>query len=83
MRSGFSNIHWTIEESIAENDKVAIRYTMRGTHDGIFLGIHSTGKKIEVQSIAFYQLADNQIIEEKGQPDMLGILQQIGAFPKI
>ena len=79
MRSGFHDIQWTLEEMVAEGDKVAVRYTMRGTHQGEFLGVQPTGKPIVVQAINFYRLADNQIAEEYGQPDMLGLLRQIGA----
>ena len=83
MRSGFSDIQWTLEEMVSEEDKAAIRFTMRGTHDGTFSGVPPTGKSIKVQAMNFYLLADNQIIEEYGQPDLLGLLQQIGAVPKV
>jgi len=78
MRSGFSDIQWTLEEMISEDDKSAIRFTMRGTHDGTFFGVPPTGKSIQVQAMNFYWLADNQIIEERGQPDLFSLLQQIG-----
>jgi steroid delta-isomerase-like uncharacterized protein len=81
MRSGFPNIQWTLEDLITEGDKVAARFTMRGTHNGEFFGVPSTGKLIAVQAINFYRLANEQIIEEYGQPDMLGLLRQIGAIP--
>jgi len=81
MRSGFHDIQWTLEEMVADGDKVAVRYTMRGTHQGVFLGVQPTGKPIVVQAINFYRLNDNQIVEEYGQPDMLGLLKQIGAMP--
>ena len=81
MRSGFPDIHWTIEDMITENDKVAVRFIMRGVHQGTFLGVPATGKSIVVQAMNFYRLADNQIIEEYGQPDMLGLLTQLGAVP--
>ena len=45
MRSGFSNIQWTIEDMITENDKVAVRFTMRGTHQGTFFGVTTTDRK--------------------------------------
>ena len=66
---------------IAEADKVAARFTMRGTHQGTFLGVAPTGKKIEVKAMNFYRLSDGQIIEEHGLPDLLGLLQQVGAVP--
>ena len=79
MRSGFPDIQWTIEDMIKENGKVAVRFTMRGTHRGSFFGVPATDKSIVVQAMNFYRLADDQIIEEFGQPDMLGLLTQIGA----
>jgi steroid delta-isomerase-like uncharacterized protein len=81
MRGGFPDIQWTIDEMITENNKVAVRFTMRGTHKGVFFGVPATEKPVVVQAINFYRLADNQIIEEFGQPDMLGLLTQIGAVP--
>ena len=81
MRAGFPDIQWTLEELIAEGDKVAARFTMRGTHQGTFFGVPSSGKTIEVKAMNFYRIADGQIVEEHGQPDLLGLLQQIGAAP--
>ena len=81
MRSGFPDIQWTIEDMVTESDKVAVRFTMRGTHQGTFFGVLATKKPIVVQAMNFYRLADDQIIEEFGQPDMLGLLTQIGAAP--
>jgi steroid delta-isomerase-like uncharacterized protein len=81
MRIGFPDVQWQLDETIAENDKVAARFTMRGTHQGVFFGIAPTGKKIAIRAINFYRFLDGQIIEEYGQPDLLGLLQQIGAFP--
>jgi steroid delta-isomerase-like uncharacterized protein len=81
MRAGFPDIQWTLEELIAEGDKVAARFTMRGTHNGAFFGVPPSGKKIEVKAMNFYRITDGKIVEEHGQPDLLGLLQQIGAAP--
>ena len=81
MRSGFPDIQWILEDSVTESDKVAARFIMQGTHQGAFFGIPPTGKSIKVQAINFYRFANGQIVEEYGQPDMLGLLQQIGAVP--
>ena len=81
MRGGFPDIQWTLEEMVAEGDKVAARFTMRGTHKGTFFGVAPTGKKIEVKAINFYRLRDGKFVEETGVPDLLGLLQQIGAVP--
>ena len=55
MRSGFSDVQWSLEETIAEEDRIAARFTMRGTHDGTFFGVPATGKKIEVRAMNFYR----------------------------
>jgi steroid delta-isomerase-like uncharacterized protein len=81
MRGGFPDIQWTLEETVAEGDKVAARFTMRGTHHGTFLGVPPTGKTITVQAMNIYRLSGGQFIEERGQPDLLSLLQQIGAVP--
>jgi len=54
---------------------------MRGTHQGNFLGVPPTGRKIAVQAMNFYRWSNGQIAGERGQPDLLGLLQQIGAAP--
>ena len=81
MREGFPDIQWTLEEMIAEGDNVAARFTMRGTHRGTFFGVPPTGKPIVVQAMNFYRLSRGQFVEERGQPDLLALLQQIGAVP--
>ncbi|MFK4341064.1 MULTISPECIES: ester cyclase [unclassified Paenibacillus] len=81
MRGGFPDIQWTLEEMVAEGDKVAVRFIMRGTHLGTFFGFPPTTKTIQVQVMNFYRFSGGQIVEEYGQPDMLGLLQQIGAVP--
>ena len=81
MREGFPDIQWTLEDMVAESDKVAARFIMRGTHQGTFFGVPPTGKKITVQAMNFYRLSNGKFVEERGQPDMLGLLQQIGAVP--
>ena len=82
MRGGFPDIQWTLEEMIAEGDNIAARFTMRGTHQGNFFGVPPTGKKIAVQAMNFYRWSNGQIVGERGQPDLLGLLQQSGAAPK-
>jgi steroid delta-isomerase-like uncharacterized protein len=81
MRGGFPDIQWTLEETVSEGDTVAARFTMRGTHDGEFFGIPATGNRISVQAMNFYYLAQDRIVGERAQPDLLGVMQQIGAVP--
>jgi steroid delta-isomerase-like uncharacterized protein len=82
MREGFPNIRWTLEEMVSEGDKVAARFTMRGTHEGPFFGVPPTGRDIEVQALNLYHLSEGKIAGERGHPDMLGLLGQIGALPE-
>lgn len=81
MRGGFPDVQWTLEELVVEGDKVAARYTMRGTHEGTFFGVPATGKQIAIQTMNFYAMANGKIVGERGQPDLLGLMQQIGAVP--
>lgn len=81
MRGGFPDIQWTLEEMVAEGDKVAARFIMRGTHQGEFFGVSPSGKKIVVQAMNLYRISGGKFVEEYGQPDMLSLLQQIGAIP--
>src|SRR5580765_2239182 len=66
MRAGFPDIQWALEEMVAEGDKVAARFTMRGTHRGTFLGFPPTGKAIAVQAMNIYRLKGGQFVEEHG-----------------
>jgi len=81
MRGGFPDIQWTVEELISEGNKVAARFTMRGTHRGQFMGVPPTERPITVQALNIYHLKNGQIVKEYGSPDMLGLLAQIGALP--
>ena len=60
MRQGFSDVQWKLEEMVAAEDKVAVRWTLTGTHDGDFLGIKATGKKISVCVMNFYYFDENK-----------------------
>src|SRR6476660_5172118 len=81
LRGGFPDVQWTLEDAVSEGDKVAARFTMRGTHTGPFMGIPPSAKPFSVTSMGIYRIANGQIVEEHGLPDILGILQQIGAVP--
>lgn len=81
VRAAFPDIHFTVEDSLAEGDKVAIRYTGRGTHQGAFAGIPATGKSVQFSGIDIFRIANGQMAEEWLMYDQLGLLQQIGAIP--
>jgi steroid delta-isomerase-like uncharacterized protein len=80
-RGLFPDWHSTFEELIAEGDKVAERWTGRGTHRGELQGIPPTGKRVEVPGSVFYRIVGGKIVEFRGQLDMMSLMQQIGAAP--
>jgi len=81
--TAFPDLQTTIEDLIAEGDKVAVRQTWRGTHTGNFLGIPPTGKQVVFTSTEFYRVAGGKLAEEWVGRDMLGLLQQLGAIPRM
>jgi steroid delta-isomerase-like uncharacterized protein len=83
LRTAFPDLHVTVEDQIAEGDKVATLWTARGTHQGKFQGIPATGKQMKVRGIVISQLANGKIVEQWGNPDVLGIMQQLGAMPTL
>ena len=80
MRTGFSDVQWKLEEMVVSEDKAAVRWTLTGTHDGEFLGIHPTGNKISVCVMNFYYFDENgKIVNDVAAEGMIGILRGIGA----
>ena len=78
-RAAFPDWHSTFEELVAEGDRVAERWTGRGTHRGELQGIPPTGKRVEVPGSVFYRIVGGKIVEFRGQLDMMGLMQQLGA----
>ena len=78
LRGAFPDVRFTLEELVAEDEAVAVRYHWRGTHRGAFLGIPPTGKTILVRGMDFYRLRDNRIVEHWDNVDDLGMLTQLG-----
>jgi steroid delta-isomerase-like uncharacterized protein len=79
--TGFPDLHLTIDDLIAEGDKVAKRWTVRGTHTGEFMGIPPTGKQITVTGTDIYRIASGKFVEAWGNLDALGLMQQLGVMP--
>src|SRR5918912_336768 len=80
-RSAFPDGHATVEDLIAEGDKVAYRWTYRGTHHGELMGIAPTGKEVTITGITIDRISGGRIEEEWNNFDQLGMLQQLGAVP--
>lgn len=77
--AAFPDGHFTVDEEIAEGDAVVHRWTFRGTHEGEFLGVEGTGKKVELTGTAITHIRDGKIVSHTADVDMLSMLQQIGA----
>ena len=82
VREAFPDLHHTIHDLVAEGDRVAVRWTMQGTHRGPFAGIPATGKPVAFSAISIYRFQDGKIVELWAQVDRLGLLQQLGAAPQ-
>jgi steroid delta-isomerase-like uncharacterized protein len=78
LREAFPDLKIAPEETVADEEKVAIAYTMTGTHKGNFLGIPATGKKIKARGVQIARFKDGKIVERWGSSDELGILKQVG-----
>ncbi len=81
LLGAFPDAEFATEDMIAEGDKVAARWTFRGTHQGDFAGIPPTGKQVTMPGIDIMRIKDSRIAELWGHEDMLGMLQQLGVAP--
>jgi steroid delta-isomerase-like uncharacterized protein len=81
FRSAFPDIHWNVSEQIVEGDKVVTRFTWTGTHRDTFLGIPSTGRRVEVKGVVIDRLEAGKMADSRILMDSLGMMQQIGVIP--
>lgn len=82
VTTAFPDLHVTIEDMIAEGDKVAARVTVRGTHTGNLMGnIAPTGRHATWTGIDIFQIAGGKIIGRWNQRDLLRLMQQLGVIP--
>jgi steroid delta-isomerase-like uncharacterized protein len=80
-RTAFPDFRLSVEDLIAEGDKVVARWVTQGTHGGELMGIPPTGKQVTVEGIDVFRLVGGKIAEHWAQFDMLGLLQQLGVAP--
>ena len=81
MRSSFPNMHWTVEEQVAEGDKVVTRFEWTGTHRGEFLGVPATGRGVKVWGIVIDRFEGGKIKDTRIIMDTLGLMMQLGVLP--
>jgi steroid delta-isomerase-like uncharacterized protein len=81
LGKAFPDLQITVEDLIAEGDKVVARVTVNATHQGVFMGsIEPTGKRVSFTGVDIFQLADGKIIGRWNQRDLLGLVQQLGVL---
>ncbi len=81
LLGAFPDLRVTVEDIIAEGDRVVARVTAAGTHQGEFLGVSPTGKQVTFTWIDILRFADRKVVEHWGEFDGLGLMQQLGAIP--
>ena len=84
LRAAFPDLHFAVEDMIAEGDKVVtVATSFSGTHQGEFMGIAATGKPVKIKTHLDPSVADNRIVEGQdwGIVDMLGMMRQLGVAP--
>ena len=78
-RASFPDWNESVDDIIAEGDKVVIRFTSTGTQRGEFQGIAPTGTKVSIQEVAIYRVTRGKIVEQWGLPDLRGLMEQLSA----
>ncbi|UCG24904.1 MAG: ester cyclase, partial [Chloroflexota bacterium] len=81
VREAFPDFQLSIDEQVAEGDRIGAHWTMTGTHEGEFYGIPPTGKQVKHSGATFYRLANGRIAEVWFLADMMGLMQQLGVIP--
>jgi steroid delta-isomerase-like uncharacterized protein len=81
LRAAFPDLTFTVEDTVTERDKVAVKTTMRGTHQGPFAGVPASGNRVEVGGCDVLRVRDGKIVEAWWLGDSGTMLRQIGAIP--
>lgn len=79
LRGAFPDLRIDVDELVAEGDKVSVRLTARGTHEGVFQGIPATGRRVAWEGISMIRLEGDRIVERWFHVDNLGLMRQLGA----
>ena len=79
-RTAFPDLHLILDDTLADGDKVVLRLTVRGTHQGDLMGIPPSGHAVAITAIEIFRLDGGKIVEQWVAVDNLGLLRQIGAL---
>jgi steroid delta-isomerase-like uncharacterized protein len=80
-REIFPDMAFSLEDVIAADDRVVVRWTMTGTHEGPMSGVEPTGRAVSLSAIEINRFEEGKLVETWIQSDILGLLQQLGAVP--
>jgi steroid delta-isomerase-like uncharacterized protein len=78
LRAAFPDLSVALETMVADEDSIAIAYTLSGTQQGAFMGVAPTGRKMKVRGVQISKFKDGKMVERWGSSDELGLLQQLG-----
>jgi len=78
LRAAFPDLRITIDELVAEDDKVSVRLTARGTHEGTFAGVPATGNRVAWEGISMLRISEGRIAERWFHADTAGLMRQLG-----
>jgi predicted ester cyclase len=81
LRTAFPDLHFTIEELVADGDTVAGRLTMSGTHEGPLMGMPPTGRSVRQNPMHFVRFRNGKAVEHWEVRDDLGMMRQMGVIP--
>ena len=81
MTTGFPDLRITIEDTIAEKEKLVVSWVISGTHKGEFMEIPATGRKISVEGITIHHIQNGKILDSYARWDVLDLMRQLGAVP--
>jgi len=81
VTDGLSGFSYEIHNQIAQDDLVFNRITARGIHTSDLLGVPASGRPIELRIINVFKVQDGRVVEQWAEPDLFGLLQQLGAIP--
>lgn len=78
----FPDLHFTVEQMIGDGDRVVSQLRMEGTHQGTWMGISPTGRRLQIRMVTIHRIADRKIVEDWVLVESLGFFQQLGVLPK-
>ena len=81
LRAAFPDMHWVVEEMIAEGEKVVTRFTWTGTQQGPFMGIPATGRNVVVKGVVIDRIVGGMMTDSRILMDTMGMMQQLGVMP--